>query len=348
MAVLDLQRRQQTTGRIRTGVRVKTGKQDKNGKDITRPGKLDTLRFTSPSRPAIEAAAFAFGGDVRPWENRGRNEWEVITKAIEAMVAIPPGVEAISTWYEKWSGGGCERRCDSQTEQKSAGPCLCAPLLERFGDPEAKAKERDRLSKLKPAQTCALKTRISVVLPDLPDVGVWRLDTSSFYAAGELLGKVAIMELCRENDLFLPARLWVDHRVEVSNGETKKYPVVSLELQATFRQVATGQLAAAGWAAQLPPAPGQGPKAITGGRAAKAPEPTEAADKVATVLTAQQIANAASLAETRRDVEALAAQAKDLGCEAEHVCIDPAADVWDELRSVLRDRWTALPAADAA
>jgi hypothetical protein len=350
MAVLDLQRRQQTTGRIRTGIRVKTGKQDRNGKDITRPDKLNTLRFTSPSRPAVEAAALAFGGEVRPWENRGRNEWEVITKATETMVTIPPGAEAISTWYEKWSGGGCERRCDSQTEQKSGGPCLCAPLLERFEGSEAKAKERHRLSKMNPPQACHLKTRINVVLPDLPDVGVWRLDTGSFYAAGEMLGKVQIMEMCRENSLFLPARLWIDHRVEVSGGETKKYPVPVLELQATFRQVATGELQAAGWAGQLPPAPGEPLKAITAARPVlQTAQPARTAQRTATTRSAQDIADAAMQATTREDVRVLIAEAKQNGQGGEQVYSDQGdGEVWETLASLTTGWLNKLPEAGEA
>lgn len=259
MAVLDLQRRSYQSGRIRLGAQVKTGKQDRNGKDIMRPVKLDTLRFTSPSRPQVDAAAAAWGGNVVPWDNRGRREWDVVTKVSEVMVTIPPADAALSIWYEMWSGGGCQRRCDSQREQRSGGPCLCPHASDPDDADEADrmARERARLSKLNPPQACALKTRMNVVLPDLPDVGVWRLDTAGFYAAGELLGKAELMELCRDRNLFLPARLWIDHRVDVVGGQTRKYPVPVLEILKTFRQVATGELEAAGWAAQLPPAPAE-------------------------------------------------------------------------------------------
>lgn len=275
MPVLDLQRRAYQSGRIRLGQAVKTGKQDKAGKDITRPVKLDAFRFTSPSRFQIDAAAEAHGGEVRPWDNRGRREWEVLTGATELMVAIPPAVDAISQWYEMWTGGGCQRRCDSQREQKSGGPCLCPHAADPRDEDEADrmARERARLSKLMPPQACGIKTRVSVVLPDLPDIGVWRLDTSGFYAAGELIGKAELMALCRDRDLFLPARLWIDHRVDVVGGQTRKYPVPALEILKTFRQVATGELEAAGWAAQLPPAPGEQPKAITAAPSPDMPRP---------------------------------------------------------------------------
>lgn len=267
MPVLDLQRRSYESGRIRLGRVVGTGKKDKAGNEVTRPVKLDTLRFTSASRYAVEAAAVAYGGEVKPWDNRGRKEWEVITGVSEVLAAIPPAAAAISIWYEMWSGGGCKRRCDSQREQKSGGPCLC-PHAENPDDEEEvdrMARERARLSKLVPAQACGLKTRVSVVLPDLPDIGVWRLDTGGFYAAGELLGKAELMELCRDQGVFLPVRLWIDHRVDVVGGQTRKYPVPALEILKTFRQVVTGELESQGWAAQLPPAPGEEPRALTAG-----------------------------------------------------------------------------------
>ena len=82
-----------------------------------------------------------------------------------------------------------------------------------------------------------------------------------------------LMALCRDRNLFLPARLWIHHRVDVVGGQTRKYPSPALEIQKTFRQVATGELESAGWAAQLPAAPGAGPKAITAASPPVVPRP---------------------------------------------------------------------------
>jgi hypothetical protein len=339
MPVLDLQRRAYQSGRIRLGQAVKTGKQDKAGRDITRPVKLDTLRFTSPSRFQVEAAALAYEGEVCPWDNRGRKEWEVITAVSEIMVAIPPAADAISQWYEMWTGGGCQRRCDSQHEQKSGGSCLCPHAQDPDDEDEVDrmARERARLSKLMPPQACGLKTRVSLVLPDLPDVGVWRLDTGGFYAAGELIGKAELMALCRDRNLFLPARLWIDHRVDVVNGQTRKYPVPALEILKTFRQVATGELEEAGWAAQLPPAPGQplaiaapspgvprpGPASAgtTGATGPGYPEPPELAEDERKYQLAQAIADecAGEIAGDRFNF--LCAEARGKHLEGEYVFI---------------------------
>jgi Recombination directionality factor-like len=349
MPVLDLQRRAYQSGRIRLGQVVKTGKQDKAGRDITRPVKLDTLRFTSPSRFQVDAAAEAYEGEVRPWDNRGRKEWEVVTKVDEIMVAIPPATDAISQWYEMWTGGGCKRRCDSQRELKSGGSCLCPHASDPADEDEVDrmARERARLSKLMPPQACGLKTRVNLVLPDLPDIGVWRLDTGGFYAAGELVGKAELMRLCRDRDLFLPARLWIDQRVDVVDGQTRKYPVPALEIQKTFRQVATGELEAGGWAAQLPPAPGERPKAITAAPAAPAPKaeqaPPPAAPADETPLEdwqrAEQIAARGRAATTGAEMTACAEDAERQGLSDEHICTDRQNDTWEPLTPYLQQLW---------
>jgi Recombination directionality factor-like len=286
--VLDLQRRTRQSGRIRLGYAIDTGKTGKGGQKITRPARSDKFRFTSPSRPLIEAVAAYHGGEPRPWEDGGRREWEVFTEAEELFVSVPPGVEAITTNYELWRGGGCERRCDSQHEQKTGGPCLCPHAANPDDAEEVNrvARLRHEMSKRNPPEACGLKTRVNLVLPDLPDIGVWRLDTGSFYAAGELLGHAELMELCVARNVFLPARLWIDHRTEVVRGQTRRYPVPALELAVTFRQVVTGELEAGGWAAQLPP-PAQPRAAITAAATtpalpsapAPAPAPVSAAVK---------------------------------------------------------------------
>lgn len=357
MPVLDLQRRFHQTGRIRLGYQVSTGKTGKGGKPILKPVKSDTLRFTSPSLPAVRAVAEKCGGEVRPWENRGRNEYEVITKVTEIMVTIAPRDAVVSQWYEMYSGGGCLRRCDSQIEQKSGKPCMCPHAEDPTNAEEvaAAAKRRAELAKLNPPQACKLTTRISVIIPDLPDIGVWRLDTHGFYAAGELLDKTAFMELCRDHGLYIPARLWIDHRVEVVDGQTRKYPVPVLELLVTPREVLSGELQGKGWAAQLPPVPGEPTRAITAGTAQPAaPEPAKPATApmppATAPMTAQQFADVAPLAATQEEVNVLVAQAKEARVLEDQVCTrtDDGQETWEELVEVLRDRYRKVPAAATA
>ena len=58
---------------------------------------------------------------------------------------------------------------------------------------------------------------------------------------------------------------------EIAGGQTKKYPVPVLEVLVTFRDLATGAIESAGITAQLPPAPGEQPRAITSGQAVPPP-----------------------------------------------------------------------------
>lgn len=343
MAVLDLQRRSQQIGRIRTGIRQPTS--SGNG---TKPVKLDTLRFTSGSRFAVEAVSVLYGGDVRPWKNGSRNEWEVVTTVSEIGITVPPRDAVISQFYELWSRGGCQRRCDSQREQRSGGPCLC-PHAEDPGDPvqvEMAALERAELAKT--GKACKLVTRISVMIPDLPGLGVWRLDTGSFYAAGEIIDQASLMEMAREHNVGLPAMLRLEQRQSVSNNETRNYAVPVIDVLVTARAIMTGQLAGGGAAAQLPPAPGESPRAITAGTTqSAATKPAQAPTPPATApMTAQQFADAAPLATTRAEVNVLVEQATEARVLEDQVCTrtEDGVETWEELVEVLRDRYRKLPA----
>jgi len=345
----DLIRRQRQdyeTGRLRIGQAVKTGKQDRNGRDITRPVVLKTFRFTSASRSAIEAAAIAYGGEVRPWDNRGHAEYEVVTEAPRLLVTIPPGRNAITIWHEMWSGGGCVRRCDSLRESKSGAPCMCPSAGDTDDEQaiEAAFKRRAEMAAMKPPQACSLKVRMSFILPDLPDVGVWRLDSGSFRAASGILGKVRLMEMCRDQGVYLPAAVWVDHRVEVHNGQTSRFPVIAVELLATLREIATGQLGQGGWGAQLPPAPGETRLAITTGAAVPPPrdERPATAARNDRPPTAQQVADAAAKAVHRGQIRDLKKISDEHRIGEDMIC-PPDSEIFEELDSYLHARFEELP-----
>jgi len=344
MAVLDIQRRGQQIGRLRIGQQV----QASNGK--MRPARLDTFRFTTASRTTADAIAELYGGKVREWQR----EYEVITGKSEIGVTVPPRDEVVSQWYEMWTAGGCQRRCDSQHDQISNGPCQC-PHAEDPSDPDqvtAAALDRARLAKMNPPKACGLVTRISVMIPDLPGLGVFRLDTGSYYAATEIGDSAALMQVARDKGVFLPAILRIEHRQRVAGGQTKKFPVPVLEVLVTFRDLATGAIERAGVMAQLPPAPGEQHRAITSGAPVppqrEVPAPDEPVfDRMTPQQQAQQIADQAAKAGTRLDIEALDRMAEAHRLGDYHVCTDREEDVWEELRSYLRDRWRALPASEA-
>jgi hypothetical protein len=329
MSVLDLQRKGQQIGRIRIGQQVTYVK---DGETKSRPARLDTFRFTTGSRSAADAVAALYGGEVREW-NR---ELEVITGRSEIAVMVPPRDAVVSQWYEQWNAGGCIRRCDSQHDQISNGPCQCPHAADPAdtGQVERAALKRAEMAKLNPPRACHLITRVSVQIPDLPGIGVFRLDTGSFYAAAEIGDTAYILQKARDAGMFLPAVLRIDQRQRVAGGQTKKYPVPVLEITATLRQIASGELEAGGIAAQLPPAPGGQPRAI-----AAAPAPRTAVEQQAPAeapRTAQQIAEASATAADRNAVKALIEEAKAARCLEDSVCV---RDVWMDLKAALTDAW---------
>lgn len=325
-------------GRIRLGYSEPIpGKTTRTGQPVSKPVKLGTFRFTSESRPAAESAARAHGGEVREWNNRGRREWDVITDADELMVSVPNSPGAIDVTYEWWAGRECLHRCDGATDRKTGKPCICP------ADPI----ERHFASKANPQQACGLKTRISLVLPDLIDVGTWRLDTGGFYAAGELLSKAQVMEVLRDRvGLMIPARLWLSRRSDVVGGQVRRWITPMLELQGTLRDYADRQLGGGSIAAQLPPPPG-GPLAITAAAVDMPPPPAQEPDPDPTV-TAQDLADEIIAAATRTEIHRISARIKAAGMADDKV-FGPVDDHPDTahvempLSELAVARWRALP-----
>lgn len=210
--IIDLQRRIAEVGRIRIGQQVATS----NGR--ARPAKLDTFRLTSPNRARIEQAARLYGGEPREWDAPAGRQWEVVTQADTLAVIVPPSDMAFSQYYELWSGGGCQRRCDGVTESISDGPCLCDP------------DNRD----------CAIHTRLSVMLRDVPGLGVWRIDTSGYYAAVELQGAVEVMQFAAARGQMLPAQLRLEQRMVKRGGQTRRFAVPVLDVEISPAQLVGG------------------------------------------------------------------------------------------------------------
>lgn len=331
MSVLDIQRRGQQIGRLRMGEQVAV---IKDGKDTgkTRPARRDTWRLTTGSRHTADAAALHFGSEVKPWNG----QHEVDTKVSELPVMVPPRDAVISQNYEMWTAGGAARRCDSQFDQISGGPCRC-PHAADPSDAEEVARaalRRADMARMNPPQACHLITRVSFMIPDLPGLGVFRLDTSSYYAAVEIGDAAMLMQAARDQGVFLSAILRIDQRQRVANGQTKRFPVPVLEVTSSFREIASGALAAGGMAAQLPPAPGGQPRAITAARPAPAPAPEGPAD--ARRQAAQQIADEISPTVGRGTVRKLIEDAKAGRLEAEMILV---GDVWMTLKEALTDAW---------
>jgi hypothetical protein len=231
--IITLQRQARELGRLRTGWSVPNPDPDKRA----RPVKSKTWVVTSHAEHYAQAAAEAWGGDVERWQPQGNGapQFRVITKAEQIDALLPPG-DPLNQYNEMWTKGGCQRRCDGQTEQISRMPCLC---LAEFGE-DWHLLRQDQYRKDK---VCAATSRLNVILPDMPDVGVWRAETHSFYAANEWGGTVDMVLSGTEGKGLVPVSLRIEPRTRVAGGQTKHFPVVVVEVRGiTPRQALTGPL----------------------------------------------------------------------------------------------------------
>lgn len=215
MPIVTLQQQMRELGRIRAGQVVTPDR----GK--ARPSKLETFRLTSKERPLIDAAAAAYGGEVVAWAGGEGEQWEVVTAADALEILVPPW-QALSQWFELWSAGGCQRRCDGRVEVLTDSPCKC---------PQDPGERRDAAN-ANPPTACKPTTRLAVMLPRLPGLGVWRLESHGFYAAVELAGAARILELASRAGEPLPARLRLDQRVKKVPGKpSNRYAVPVIEIE---------------------------------------------------------------------------------------------------------------------
>lgn len=216
MRVIDIQHGMRELGRIRMGA-AKAG---------NAPGKkLTTFRLTSRDEHAIRMAAKEYGGEVLPWQNPsdGSKQFQVIVKAEELPVLISP--IAASQAYEMWTAGGCQKRCDGCTEMLSGTPCSCDP------DP----KKRAELAKT--GKNCKLTTRLGFMLPGVPDLGVWRLESHGYYAAVELPRVSDMLSSAARQGAFIPAFIAIEIRTSMKGGKKKVYPVPVIRLRYSMSQI---------------------------------------------------------------------------------------------------------------
>lgn len=307
MPILDLQTRSRELGRIRIG-KVVTGS---NGK--VRPEKLDSFRITSASQQIIERIAELYGGQARPWTPQGGGApgWEVTTTSTRLPVLVPP--QPVSQWYELWSGGGCQRRCDGVREVTTDAPCLCGP------DPD----ERD----------CKPTTRLNVVLREVEGIGVFRLESHGYYAATEL---PEVAEFLARTSGYVSAWLTLEERVVKRDGKTRRFMVPALEVDIT-----PAQLLAGGGGVTPPSAVDTASAALPTSRAAL---------PAAAALDSDSVRAAIAAVTTVNDLRALWPDAKTAGLEdvarARAAALEAAAAgddpdaVWATVLRTVPDDWT--------
>ena len=145
--ILTMKRQAAELGRIRTG--YSRPHQDPSKRRV--PVKSQTFILSSHSREYVERAAELYGGRVEEWtpQNTKIAQFRVITEARELRAILPAG-DPLSQSYEMWSGGGCARRCDGETEKLSGKSCIC---LARYGDDWHERK---------PDEVCRPTSRIGV------------------------------------------------------------------------------------------------------------------------------------------------------------------------------------------
>ncbi len=211
--IINLQRKLTEVGRIRLGARSEKGA----------PTKLDRFRLTSKSKEALQAASEIYGGKVVAWSSPDGDAFELVTNTNVLDVTIPPG-NSLTQWYEMWSGAGCQRRCDGQTETINNTPCRCP----------ADQSQRSELSSK--GQACRPTTRLSVILPNVKTVGIWRLESHGYHAAVELAGIAELLQQVSASDKYLPATLRLEQRSAKRGGRTSRFAVPVLEVGATIQE----------------------------------------------------------------------------------------------------------------
>jgi hypothetical protein len=210
--LIGVQRRYRELGRLRMGEKG----QGKNGGQF--PRKLSEWRLTSQSRELLDVAAGLYGGDVVKWDGAPTEgvQWELRSGTDRLDVLVPPG-QVLSQYFELWSGGGCVRRCNGMA-QTSGEVCACPADLDL------------RAELAKGGQACKPTTRLSVILPRIPDIGVWRVESHGMNAAVEIPGTVDILRQALEGGVMIPAQLRMEQRTSKKDGETRHFVVPVLEL----------------------------------------------------------------------------------------------------------------------
>lgn len=215
------------------GVKVDTGEVDKNGNKKMRPKKLSRFRFTSNDVEALNVIAAKYGGEVTPW-NDGPTDGlhEVTVTQAKIPVVLPPDPLGGSPIYEHWSGGGCLRRCDGID---------CTLALADNAKPDAEPAVVPCPCRAENRMICKPKTRLNVVLREVPFGGTWRLESTGWNAAEELPGMVEMVMRVQEIGMVC-GELSIEERKKVANGRTSRYVVPALSLPESIDALAAGEM----------------------------------------------------------------------------------------------------------
>jgi hypothetical protein len=199
-------------GRIRMG--------SKGAKGM--PMKGDRFRITSPFEDAVRAIAGRYGGEVSEWSDPMANpprQWQVTVESDSIDIVLPSGAQ-LSQSLECWDKGGCSVRTDGITDLLTGQPWRGPTDFEGL-----------KAAGIKPT------TRLSVMLPGIPGFGVWRLESHGWNAAAELAGVIDVIRMAGLSGQLHVGRLTLADRTSKKGGQTNRYKVPVLMLDATPEQL---------------------------------------------------------------------------------------------------------------
>jgi hypothetical protein len=218
--IRDLDRQLATVGRIRTGRKTSS----RSGQQ--RPAALPAFRFTSSDEVALGQVAAIYGGTVRPWKDPASPDaFELYSDATEIKVALPRA--PLTQWYELWSGGGCQRRCDG----------LTCTLLQGAGQDGGDSHEVNCMCAARGEMACEKKTRLSVLLPEVRLLGTWRYDTGSDIAASEIAAAVDLIEAVQARGIQRAVLRLAERRAQ---GRRRQFTIAMLGLDESLDGLIAG------------------------------------------------------------------------------------------------------------
>lgn len=234
-------------GRIRLG--KKGGKQGRQA--------IDRFRFTSPERRLLEPVAELYGGQVTTFSDaKSGDRYELMSEATEINVILP--VDPLTESYELWSGErGLERRCDG----------VDCTVLVRTGD-GYEPQQEDCLCARAGALKCKYKLRLSMLIPEVESLGVWRLDTSSEHARQEIPTVVETIENLQGRG-FYTAVLRLEQRT--APGKRFNVPVLDPGVSVAALSAGAARLAGLPGSAQARPPELVRGEGVAGGEDASSP-----------------------------------------------------------------------------
>lgn len=231
--ILTVQQRYRELGRIRMGEKGTRGA----------PRALGTWRLTTSNHQLLTAAAALWGGEVTAWAGApNEGTWQLTTGTDTLPIMVPPFRDPVSQWMEQWTAGGCTHRCDTNVNVVTDEPCSC---------------DQDN-------PVCKPTTRLNVMLPDLPDVGVWRLETHGWNAATELPGTIQLIQAAAQGGAYLSGALRIEARSAKRDGKTSRFVVPVIDLDVSVRELASGASQAGELVAPRPALPAPAPPELPG------------------------------------------------------------------------------------